>query len=102
MRQEGSWRRSIVRYHFRKENGHGPNAEASSGAIGAATLISADQARGTVVHGRDGDKLDRYTVAIDKCVLEGASAYGPDSAPLFDEAHGQRVTEYYRLSLQGV
>jgi len=125
-----------------------PNAEASSSAIGAATLISADQVRGTVVHGRDGDKLgtvdrlildkgtgqvvyvilssgrflglggsyhpipwsafryddklDRYTVAIDKRVLEGAPAYGPDSAPLFDEAYGQRVTEYYRLSLKGV
>jgi len=38
-----------------------------------------------------------YVASIDKRLLEGAPAFRPDSAPVFDEAYGQRVTDYYQL-----
>lgn len=109
---------------------------------GTRSLISADDVRGTAVHGRDGGKfgtidkfiLDKrtgqvtyvilsvggflglgqsyhpipwsafrynekqggYTAEIDKRLLEGAPSFRPDSAPVFDEEYGRRVTEYYR------
>lgn len=44
------------------------------------------------------DKHEGFSVAIDRRLLEGAPSYRPDSAPLFDEAYGQRVSDYYRLS----
>lgn len=114
-----------------------------SGAVGTRVLISADDIRGTIVHGRDGDKLGTvykliidqrtghiayiilscggflglgqsyhpvpwsafryddkeagYVAAIDKRLLEGAPNFRPDTAPVFDEAYGQRVTDYFRL-----
>ena len=46
------------------------------------------------------EKQDGYVVSIDKRLLEGAPGYRPDSAPLFDQAYGQRVTEYYRRALE--
>lgn len=112
--------------------------------VSTTTLVSADDARGMPVHGRDGDKLgtvdklifdkrtgqiayviltkagflglgqsyhpipwsafrydetqEGYGVTIDKRLLEGAPSYRPDSAPVFDETYGQRVTDYYRVS----
>ena len=44
------------------------------------------------------DKHEGFSVAIDKRLLEGAPSYRPDTAPHFDDAYGQRVTDYYRLS----
>ncbi|MET0248545.1 MAG: PRC-barrel domain-containing protein [Sphingobium sp.] len=38
-----------------------------------------------------------YAAAIDKRLLEGAPSFRPDSAPVFDEAYGQRVTDYFGL-----
>jgi len=38
-----------------------------------------------------------YVAAIDKRLLEGAPSFRPDSAPVFDEAYGRRVTDYFRL-----
>lgn len=119
------------------------NAEIlTSVSSGARALISADNVRGKVVHGREGDKLGTidkliidertgqvayvilstggflglgqsyhpipwptfhyddkqggYTADLDKRLLEGAPSFRPDSAPVFDEAYGARVTEYYR------
>ena len=105
-------------------------------------LVPANDMRGKVVNGRDGDRLgtiDRlildapsgrvafvilstggflglgqsyhpipwralrydpasggYTVSIDRRLLEGAPSFRPDSAPVFDQAYGRRVTDYYR------
>ena len=39
-----------------------------------------------------------YVAAIDKRLLEGAPSFRPDSAPLFDETYGRRVTDYYRIA----
>lgn len=39
-----------------------------------------------------------YVAAIDKRLLEGAPSFRPDSAPVFDETYGRRVTEYYRAA----
>ncbi|MFA7597600.1 MAG: PRC-barrel domain-containing protein [Novosphingobium sp.] len=39
-----------------------------------------------------------YVANIDKRLLEGAPSYRPDSAPVFDEAYGRRVTDYYRTA----
>jgi len=39
-----------------------------------------------------------YAAAIDKRLLEGAPSFRPDSAPVFDDAYGRRVTDYFRLS----
>jgi sporulation protein YlmC with PRC-barrel domain len=39
---------------------------------------------------------DRYAVAVDKHLLDGAPSYRPDSAPTFDAAYGKRVTDYYQ------
>lgn len=36
-----------------------------------------------------------YVAAIDKRLLEGAPSFRPDSAPVFDETYGRRVTDYY-------
>lgn len=47
-------------------------------------------------------KQEGYVVAIDKRLLEGAPSYRPDSAPVFDNAYGQRVTDYYRVSAVAV
>lgn len=120
------------------------NAEAPAAPVGAVVLISADDIRGTAVHGRDGDKLGTiaklildvrtgqiayitlstggflglgqsyhpipwsafrfeeteggYVTNIDKRLLEGAPSFRPDSAPVFDEAYGRRVTDYYRAA----
>jgi sporulation protein YlmC with PRC-barrel domain len=41
------------------------------------------------------EAFDGYSVAIDKQLLDGAPSYRPDTAPTFDEAYGNRVTEYY-------
>src|SRR3546814_19467805 len=38
-----------------------------------------------------------YVAAIDKRLLEGAPSFRPDSAPVFAEAYGRRVTDYFRL-----
>lgn len=38
-----------------------------------------------------------YVAAIDKRLLEGAPSFRPDSAPVFDEGYGRRVTDYFRL-----
>jgi hypothetical protein len=38
-----------------------------------------------------------YTVDMDKRLLEGAPSFRPDSAPVFDEAYGRRVTDYFRI-----
>jgi sporulation protein YlmC with PRC-barrel domain len=48
-------------------------------------------------------KHDRYTVAVDKRLLDGAPSYRSDSTPIFDAAYGKRVTDYYRVpsSLDG-
>ncbi|NKJ42166.1 PRC-barrel domain-containing protein [Novosphingobium sp. SG720] len=42
------------------------------------------------------DGQSGYVTAIDKRLLEGAPSFRPDSAPLFDDAYGRRVTDYYR------
>ncbi|AMK23181.1 MULTISPECIES: PRC-barrel domain-containing protein [Sphingomonadaceae] len=47
------------------------------------------------------EKQDSYAVAIDKRLLEGAPSFRPDSAPVFDESYGRRVTDYYRLPPDG-
>ncbi|HIQ17032.1 MAG TPA: PRC-barrel domain containing protein [Novosphingobium capsulatum] len=39
-----------------------------------------------------------YVAAIDKRLLEGAPSFRPDSAPVFDETYGRRVTDYYRTA----
>ena len=39
-----------------------------------------------------------YVTNIDKRLLEGAPSFRPDSAPVFDEAYGRRVTDYYRAA----
>ncbi len=44
------------------------------------------------------EKHEGFSVRIDKHILEGAPSYRPDSAPHFDDAYGQRVTDYYQLS----
>ena len=38
-----------------------------------------------------------YVVQIDKRLIEGGPSFRPDTAPVFDEAYGQRVTDYYQL-----
>jgi sporulation protein YlmC with PRC-barrel domain len=38
-----------------------------------------------------------YAAAIDKRLLEGAPSFRPDSAPVFDDDYGRRVTDYFRL-----
>lgn len=43
------------------------------------------------------EKRGGYAAAIDKRLLEGAPSFRPDSAPVFDEAYGRRVTDYYQL-----
>lgn len=42
------------------------------------------------------ENLDGYVIPVDKRLLDGAPSYRPDSAPIFDDAYGRRVTEYYR------
>ena len=39
-----------------------------------------------------------YIAAIDKRLLEGAPSFRPDTAPVFDDAYGRRVTDYYRIA----
>lgn len=39
-----------------------------------------------------------YVAAIDKRLLEGAPSFRPDTAPLFDDAYGRRVSDYFQLS----
>jgi sporulation protein YlmC with PRC-barrel domain len=120
------------------------NAETSAAApVGRRSLISANDVRGKIVNGRDGDKLGTvdklildertgqvayvilstggflglgqsyhpipwsalrheekhggYVAAIDKRLLEGAPSFRPDSAPIFDDDYGRRVTDYFRL-----
>lgn len=43
------------------------------------------------------EKRSGYAVAIDRRLLEGAPSFRPDSAPVFDEAYGRRVTDYFRI-----
>lgn len=43
------------------------------------------------------EKEGGYVAAIDKRLLEGSPSFRPDSAPIFDEAYGRRVTDYFRL-----
>jgi sporulation protein YlmC with PRC-barrel domain len=38
-----------------------------------------------------------YTIQIDKTLIEGGPSFRPDTAPVFDEAYGKRVTDYYQL-----
>lgn len=38
-----------------------------------------------------------YAAAIDRRLLLGAPSYRPESAPLFDDAYGRRVNDYYKL-----
>jgi len=46
---------------------------------------------------RHDEKHGGYVAAIDKRLLEGAPSFRPDSAPIFDEDYGRRVTDYFRL-----
>ena len=39
-----------------------------------------------------------YIAAIDKRLLEGAPSFRPDTAPVFNEDYGRRVTDYYQLA----
>jgi len=38
-----------------------------------------------------------YAIQIDKQLIEGGPSFRPDTAPVFDEAYGKRVTDYYHL-----
>jgi sporulation protein YlmC with PRC-barrel domain len=38
-----------------------------------------------------------YVIQIDKTLIEGGPSFRPDTAPVFDEAYGKRVTDYYQL-----
>jgi sporulation protein YlmC with PRC-barrel domain len=40
---------------------------------------------------------DGYAIQIDKQMIEGGPSFRPDTAPVFDEAYGKRVTDYYQL-----
>lgn len=38
-----------------------------------------------------------YVVHVDKRMLEGGPSFRPDTAPVFDEAYGRRVSDYYQV-----
>jgi sporulation protein YlmC with PRC-barrel domain len=38
-----------------------------------------------------------YVVQVTRDMLAGGPSFRPDSAPIFDEAYGSRIDEYYRL-----
>jgi len=38
-----------------------------------------------------------YLIQFDKRMLEGGPSFRPDTAPVFDEAYGKRVNDYYQL-----
>lgn len=37
-----------------------------------------------------------YVIDIDRTMLAGGPSYRPDSTPMFDDAYGQRIDDYYR------
>lgn len=45
----------------------------------------------------DPDK-EGYLVKVDKAMLEGSPSYRPDDAPEFNDAYGERISDYYRTS----
>ncbi|WP_116090795.1 PRC-barrel domain-containing protein [Sphingomonas crusticola] len=36
-----------------------------------------------------------YVVQVDRRMLDGGPSFRPDSAPVFDDAYGRRISEYY-------
>ena len=39
-----------------------------------------------------------YVIQIDKSMLAGGPSYRPDTTPVFDDAYGRRIDDYYRHS----
>ncbi len=36
-----------------------------------------------------------YVVQVDKRMLDGAPSFRPDNAPVFDDAYGRRISDYF-------